>query len=724
MSKGVIGNLRVNMGLDSAQFQAGLKSAQTSAERFSKALKTSMAAAAATAAAALGGIAVGVRNAMKSADELSKMAQKIGIPTEELSKLKYAADMSGVSLQGLQTAVGRLSRNMSDAAKGTGEGAKAFKALGISVKGSDGTLKSSSAVMTELADKFAKMPDGAQKTALAMELMGRSGADMIPMLNGGSAALNELMAEAKALGLEISTSTGRAAEAFNDNISRMGYAISGLTLGITAALAPALVVVTDGMVAVTKAVLKGLEYLPVLAEYAAVAGGALAVMAGPAILSSIGSMTVAIGTGLVGAVKILTAAIVANPLGALAVGIAAAVTAVYHFRDEIQKAIGVDVVGIVKAAANYILNSFRAAYEDLKFIWGNFGNIMGAAVIGGVNVAIKAINSLANSAKVVMNDLIDTMNMIPGVSIGKFNVGDVVGQIANPYANAMEKTLKQHGERIKQIMSEDLIGAMGSAFELSTPAVLNLNNALETISTGAGGAASKLKEMQAEAARIFEATRTPLEQYQAQIARLNELLAAGAINQDTYNRAVAQAQDAFQKAEEAGNKARQTMEQIGQSIAWTFSSAFQGLIDGSKKVKDVLKDLLSQLGQMLMNSAFQALFSGGSAGGGILGSLFGGFKIPGFATGTNYAPGGLAWVGERGPELVNLPRGSQVIPNHKLGERGGGVNVPVNINIDATGADAAGLARVEQQVAKLQRDLPATVISTVRKAQNSNMKLA
>lgn len=718
MSKGVIGNLRVNMGLDSAQFQAGLKSAQTSAERFSKALKTSMAAAAATAAAALGGIAVGVRNAMKSADELSKMAQKIGIPTEELSKLKYAADMSGVSLQGLQTAVGRLSRNMNDAASGTGAGAKAFKALGINIKGADGSMKSSSAIMAEMADKFAKMPDGAQKTALAMELMGRSGADMIPMLNGGSAALNELMAEAKALGLEISTSTGRAAEAFNDNISRMGYAISGLTLGITAALAPALVVVTDGMVAVTKAVLKGLEYLPVLAEYAAVAGGALAVMAGPAILSSIGSMTVAIGTGLVGAVKLLTAAIVANPLGALAVGIAAAVTAIYHFRDEIQKAIGVDVVGIVKAAANYILNSFRAAYEDLKFIWGNFGNIMGAAVIGGVNIAIKAINSLADTAKLVMNDLIDTMNMLPGVSIGKFNVGNLVGEIANPYAAAMEETIKQHAARIKQIMSDDLIGTMSAAFSVSTPGAMELNNALETISTSAGGAASKLKEMQAEAARIFEATRTPLEQYQAQIARLNELLAAGAINQDTYNRAVAQAQDAFTKAEQAGKKTEGVFENIGQSIAQSFGSAFQSLIDGSKKVKDVLRDLLAQLGQMLVNRAFTSLV------GGLFGGGFGGFKIPRFATGTNYAPGGLAWVGERGPELVSLPRGSQVIPNHKLGERGGGVNVSVPINIDATGADAAGLARVEQQVAKLQRDLPATVISTVRKAQNSNMKLS
>jgi phage-related tail protein len=50
-------------------------------------------------------------------------------------------------------------------------------------------------------------------------------------------------------------------------------------------------------------------------------------------------------------------------------------------------------------------------------------------------------------------------------------------------------------------------------------------------------------------------------------------------------------------------------------------------------------------------------------------------KVPGFASGTNFAPGGLAWVGESGPELVNLPRGSQVIPNNKAG----GVNINVSI---------------------------------------------
>ena len=65
--------------------------------------------------------------------------------------------------------------------------------------------------------------------------------------------------------------------------------------------------------------------------------------------------------------------------------------------------------------------------------------------------------------------------------------------------------------------------------------------------------------------------------------------------------------------------------------------------------------------------------------------------IPGFAGGTRSAPGGLAVVGERGPELVNLPRGSQVIPNHQLG--GGGQTILVEVYLDSKRVTQAHNAR-------------------------------
>jgi phage-related tail protein len=71
--------------------------------------------------------------------------------------------------------------------------------------------------------------------------------------------------------------------------------------------------------------------------------------------------------------------------------------------------------------------------------------------------------------------------------------------------------------------------------------------------------------------------------------------------------------------------------------------------------------------------------------------------LPKFASGTDSAPGGLAIVGERGPELVNLPRGSQVIPNNIVAKRGSSSSGPTNISysIDARGADSGTVERIK-----------------------------
>lgn len=70
----------------------------------------------------------------------------------------------------------------------------------------------------------------------------------------------------------------------------------------------------------------------------------------------------------------------------------------------------------------------------------------------------------------------------------------------------------------------------------------------------------------------------------------------------------------------------------------------------------------------------------------VLGSVMKNLKIPGFAEGVTNFRGGAAIVGERGPELVNLPRGSDVIPNHALGAAGAGA-IQVTGVIRASGSE-------------------------------------
>jgi hypothetical protein len=236
----IIGALRVVIGADTAALEKGLSSAQGSLSKFAGGLGKGLAAVGAAAIAAGAAIGIAVKNAIDEADNLGKMAQSFGVPIEELSRLKHAADLSGVGIEDLGKSVGRLSKAMVETAGGgVGPATQAFTALGISVKNTDGTLKSSGGVMTELAGKFENMEDGAGKTALAMALFGKQGASLIPLLNAGADGLREMMEEADALGIVIDGRTAKSAEAFNDNLTRLGKAKDGIILQVTARMLPA-----------------------------------------------------------------------------------------------------------------------------------------------------------------------------------------------------------------------------------------------------------------------------------------------------------------------------------------------------------------------------------------------------------------------------------------------------------------------------------------------------
>jgi uncharacterized cupredoxin-like copper-binding protein len=230
----LIGAMRATLGLDSAQFEQGVKGVTKS----SKLLQSSLAKLTAGLLAASTGVNLAIRRQLNVADDAGKAAQRIGLSVEALTQLRFAADLSGVSAQNLETSIQRLSRSMVG-------GNKAFKEIGVATSDAAGKMRPTEDVLLDLADVFQKMPDGAEKTALAIQLLGRSGAELIPLLNGGSASLRAMMGEADALGLTISTKTAKAAERFNDAITRVGAAVTGITRQITADLAPVMASIAE-----------------------------------------------------------------------------------------------------------------------------------------------------------------------------------------------------------------------------------------------------------------------------------------------------------------------------------------------------------------------------------------------------------------------------------------------------------------------------------------------
>jgi hypothetical protein len=165
---------------------------------------------------------------VEAADHLDETSQSTGVATDVLQELGYAASFSGMNVDSISFALMKLTRNMNAAKDGGGEAGDAFKKLGISVKEADGKLRSSDAVMLDIADKLADMPDGAEKTALAIQLFGRSGAGMIPFLNEGKDGLEEFKQEAIDLGIVLDGSTIKKGAAVDDSMTQLRGAFVGL----------------------------------------------------------------------------------------------------------------------------------------------------------------------------------------------------------------------------------------------------------------------------------------------------------------------------------------------------------------------------------------------------------------------------------------------------------------------------------------------------------------
>ena len=132
-------------------------------------------------------------------DKLDDMAEKTGINVKTLSELRYAGESVGTTQEQMAAGLTKLARLMGEAAGGNDQAKATFKALGIEINDTTGKLKSTDKMLAEISQRFSGWDDGPEKAALAMRVFGKSGEDMIPLLNLGTAGLQSMAAEAKAL---------------------------------------------------------------------------------------------------------------------------------------------------------------------------------------------------------------------------------------------------------------------------------------------------------------------------------------------------------------------------------------------------------------------------------------------------------------------------------------------------------------------------------------------
>lgn len=245
-----LGSLVVSLEANIASFTADMGKAAYQTEQTMKKMQAdaklmgiALGAMAATAAVSL---VVMTQRSMEAADALGKMAEKTGIAVTQLAGLELAAGMAGVNADALGGGLTKLNKSIAEAAAGNQITAAAFDAMGISITDATGQTKTADVVFKEISGKFEGYANGAEKVALAQAVLGKSGADMIVLLNGGSAAIQEL-SDYSAKYSGVTEELVKQSTVFNDTLSLMEVHQKSLGNILAAETLPILQAIADEM---------------------------------------------------------------------------------------------------------------------------------------------------------------------------------------------------------------------------------------------------------------------------------------------------------------------------------------------------------------------------------------------------------------------------------------------------------------------------------------------
>lgn len=226
-----------------------------------------MGAAAASAASAVGAM---VTKAAYNADDINTMAKQYSMSVEDIQKFQYATEQIDVPLETLTGSMQKLTKNMATASKGTGDAYEAFSALGVEITNQDGTLRDRNEVFNEAINALANIENETQRDAYAMQIFGKSAADLNPLILGGADALKTLGDQAESAGLILEQDQLDTLNLLSDAIDTFKATIAGagnlISTEFAAPMADALNQITGYIQELTSAFAEG--GFPALADKA------------------------------------------------------------------------------------------------------------------------------------------------------------------------------------------------------------------------------------------------------------------------------------------------------------------------------------------------------------------------------------------------------------------------------------------------------------------------
>lgn len=379
-------------------------------------------AAAAAVIAAIGALTV---KSGQWADDLNTMSKKYSLGTDELQKYSAAAELVDVDVETIAKSHLKLEKSMSSAAKGTGSNAEAFEKLGVEVTDANGELRNSDEVWQDVIKALGSVENETERDALAMQLMGKSAADLNPLIEDGGETYENFAKTLEKYDLDfVDQETLDQANEFNDALDTMKavglVALQNLGTQLAAYLAPALEQVVD-WVGQFANWLTNLD--PQLLAIIAVVTAFVAGLA--PLLIVIGKITTGIG-GLIQLFGLLT-----GPVG-IVIAIIAALVAVgillYKNWDTIKAKAG-ELLNTVKekfaAIKKAIVDAIESAKNGLIDKWNSMKSTASSAWDSLKNTAKnawdavkKAITDPIEKAKDKVKDAIDKIKSFFPISIG------------------------------------------------------------------------------------------------------------------------------------------------------------------------------------------------------------------------------------------------------------------------------------------------------------------
>ncbi|MEQ9813987.1 MAG: hypothetical protein RLO50_14500 [Azospirillaceae bacterium] len=692
--------LEVQITANAQRFEQSMRGAQQSMDRFGRQVDQRMSrihrsfdgAGAALrrfiAPLSLAVFVQGARRAVEFADAMDVASRRIGVTAEQLQEFRFAAeDAANITAGQADTALQRFTRRVGEAAQGTGELRQVLEAYGIAIRNADGSMRPIMAVLRDYADATANAGSTQEQLRLAVRAFDSEGAALVNVLARGSEGMDEFARAAREAGILTNEQV--------DEMAALDAEVTRLSTSLNTDLAQAFVDLAPIISAFVQTIRTASSYL---SEF----------------------WTIVEGGRNAGGVRELAAENLMMTYN--------------NLERAVQERQGTD-----EAA-----EAFRLAMTQYNRAYGT--NLTSAAD------ALNAINAFATLPEGMEGFSLPAAPTpidipMPGGSSGGGGSSTADRDRGAEFVNRLEYEIDLIRQRAEAL--QELDPTLQRVAELEAEWMSRL--AMQGELTDAARAA--IPELAAEMVALNE----QLERAEEVQTLVNEALAAGVDGTELYNEALAILQaryDAGTISAEQFAAAQEHINGLGAEIpSWAneaggaITDAFSDLVSGSVSAEDALARLAQRLADMIveitilqplaqaLSQTLSGLGSGGGGGfGGFLSSLFGGGgKVPTFsgpgiakfggfkASGGPVDPSRWYMVGERGPEafVPNVP--GRIIPagSERAGAGGGSINAPITVNIDATGADAAGLARVERRLDGLTRELPSLIVQTTAAAQRN-----